>query len=258
MKYILLIIGIFICSFLKAQDKTIDELPDEPNPDWSATEYLYLLDGSTDKSLKLSTVFSDVQEIVVGTLDTLESGSGTGTVDTLGNPASGQVMIWTDPNKIGGSAKLAATTTVLTVDYYTSFTDSAYIDYMPDGQIEWVGKTTTGALFSDSLSNAGFMLGWSNRPSISKHMSDRKGNEIAWYHLDVGHSIVKSYGLEGMAPTDAIQCLMAANEQAFIYIEELDKRLKKLEGPANNNGFLVLIVFMGMITILGASLIIKR
>lgn len=57
MRNILIILGLLVSLIVQAQDKSVDELPAETSPAGAATEYLYLLDGSTDKHITLATMF---------------------------------------------------------------------------------------------------------------------------------------------------------------------------------------------------------
>lgn len=70
MKY-LIFIGLLFSLTIRAQDQSVDELPAEASPAGAATEYLYLLDGSTDKHITLATVFGvigDTADVVRGEL----------------------------------------------------------------------------------------------------------------------------------------------------------------------------------------------
>jgi hypothetical protein len=107
--------------------------------------------------------------------------------------------------------------------------DSLYLPYARSGAERWIGLSRQGALFSDSLVNAGFMLKM-DIPTIKEHLEDQENGEISWYYKDVNGDINKSYGIAGIGRiTYQVQALMSAQEQSFRYINELEDRIAKLE-----------------------------
>lgn len=105
--------------------------------------------------------------------------------------------------------------------------DSLYLSYATSGAERWIGLSSQGALFSDSLVNAGFMLKI-DIPTIKEHLEDQENGEIAWYYKDVNGELIKSYGLAGIGRfTYQVQALMSAQEQSFRYIEELENKLNE-------------------------------
>jgi hypothetical protein len=103
--------------------------------------------------------------------------------------------------------------------------DSVYLPYAKSGAERWLGLSRTGAVFSDTLTNGGFMLTM-KIPTIKEHMEDQKDGEISWYHKDKSGKIIKTYGLTDISPMSQLQALMTAQEQSFRYIEELETKLE--------------------------------
>lgn len=146
-----------------------------------------------------------------------EMGTGSGVVDTTGLPVANQFTYFTAANKIASSSNLTRASNG--VVSYTGvgfvFNDSAYIDYEPDGFMEWVGKSKTGALFSDSLAPAGYGLTMP-LPKIGEALRSKDG-EIKWWLSDSTYT----YRLDTLAPAEMVRTLVASAEQDKRYILDL-------------------------------------
>lgn len=187
-----------------------------PASTFDNTDLFIVADGGT-VSRKLAG--SQITGAIGDTATTLRSemGTGSGVVDTTGLPVANQFTYFTAANKIASSSNLTRASNG--VVSYTGvgfvFNDSAYIDYEPDGFMEWVGKSKTGALFSDSLAPAGYGLTMP-LPRITEALRDKDG-EIKWWLSDSTYT----YRLDTLAPAEMVRTLVASAEQDKRYILDL-------------------------------------
>lgn len=109
--------------------------------------------------------------------------------------------------------------------------DSVFLSYLMDAEnnYQWLGLSPTGAIYSDSLSNAGFMLRMELPNSyMEDYLLDTVKGEIKWYYTDSMGNIVYSYGLEDVPLGKQLQSLMASTEMDKRYISKLETRVNLL------------------------------
>jgi hypothetical protein len=200
----------------------VSELPEASTFD--GTDLFVVADGGT-VSRKLTG--AKIAGAISDTADALRAemplAGGAGVVDTTGLPVANQFTYFTAANKIASTSNLTrASNGVIS---YTGvgfvFNDSAYIDYEADGFIEWVGKSKTGALFSDSLSAAGYGL-TGPLPNLARLMRDTKYGEIAW---QVSEDSI-AYGLSNATPAQTVHALWVSAEHDKRYILSLQRQVK--------------------------------
>lgn len=107
----------------------------------------------------------------------------------------------------------------LVVGGRSNFLDSVYLNYAIDaqGDEQWAVLSATGALFGDSISDAGHGLK-DRLPSIFSYLNDTKDGELYFRYYDRSQDkIVSGYGLSNR-PTEAVEQLQWGLEHAFRYI----------------------------------------
>lgn len=109
----------------------------------------------------------------------------------------------------------------------THFNDSIYLDYAVGSQEQWLGLTTTGGVFADSLTDASFMLAQQILP-IEQYLNDLHNGELLWQYMGKDGNVHTIPGLP-KRPTDAANALMGGIERSYRYILVLQGRVDALE-----------------------------
>ena len=108
-------------------------------------------------------------------------------------------------------------------------TDSLFLDYLGGGDV-FLTLTTTNAIDTGTLVNAGFMLSLSPFPSVDEYFKDMQNGELKWYYIDKKTKTLKSqYGLTGLGPLNSTNALMGGIERSYRWIHELSEKNEVLE-----------------------------